>query len=220
MSVYMLISNGRELIQTLIATSMRSKGLIDEIDRLHKQWIGLINTWNDPYAQALVLNECDEGPWIQPQYVYINEEIMAQIFDEVLGGSTLSNLYSFIQRNMRGKLNKEAIINKIEESSFYKDYRQKVLTSIQTKKDSLALCNKKAAEVIMTEEERMFSKVLNFDNYYSYSDDINVWRNGSARHAEVIKIVKETLEEKPHLKKVVEVVAKHYNLSFKFFVEQ
>lgn len=215
MSVYDLKYNGMELIKSFVTTAMQQQ--VIEIEQLHARWLVTLKTWDDPYAQALVLNECDGNPWINPSHVYVNDDLMAKIFDEVLGGSTLKNLYSLVQRDMKGKLNKEAIISKIKQSTFFKEYEVKVLECIQSKKAMLDLCDKKGAEAVMTAEEREFSKVLNFDHYYDYSDDGQVWRNGNARHKEVVKIVAETLAEKPHLKKVVEVVATYYKLSYKFF---
>ena len=69
----------------------------------------------------------------------------------------------------------------------------------------------------VTDEEREFAKSLNFDWYYSYSDDIEVYRRGRDTHDRVSAETRKVLAEKPHLRKVVEVVASAAGFSVSFF---
>jgi hypothetical protein len=70
----------------------------------------------------------------------------------------------------------------------------------------------------VTEEEKEFANSLqSFDWWYDYSDQASTRRHGEARHIEVGKKVKETLAEKPQLRKVIETVAAAHNLGPGFF---
>lgn len=70
----------------------------------------------------------------------------------------------------------------------------------------------------VTQEERDFGESLNFDWYYSYNDDIQVYRRGRARHEQVKKAATELLSQRPHLFKVVETVAGAHHFNPTFFV--
>ena len=69
----------------------------------------------------------------------------------------------------------------------------------------------------ITEEEIAFSRLLQFDHFYDYSDDISVWRSGREQHSKVVEAVKEALAKNPDLIKVVKEVSGHLKLSESFF---
>jgi hypothetical protein len=214
----MLKIDGQELIKKLMIETPELIALTAKCKQLHEKWINHLRVWDNPYAKALIMDGYDGKPWPSPDNPYIPELALIEIFDEVLGGSTLNNLNSIIYRNMRGKLNKEAVTSKIKQSTFYQKFLNQTAASIQSKQEIIESFEKKAASAVMTEEECEFSKILDFDHYYSYSDDGQVCRNGAARHDQVKATVKEKLKENPHLLKVVEVVAKYYNLQPQFFM--
>lgn len=69
----------------------------------------------------------------------------------------------------------------------------------------------------VTEEEKEFANALRFDWYYDYIDELSRYREAKEGHRLVAKDIQQRLAEKPHLQKVVNVVASAYGFSPSFF---
>lgn len=81
----------------------------------------------------------------------------------------------------------------------------------------VAMCDNLPALQAVTEEEKEFSKLTEFDWYYDYSDSPSVWRGGKERHAKASAEIVAALERNPNLRKVLEVIAKNNRLTVTFF---
>ena len=69
------------------------------------------------------------------------------------------------------------------------------------------------------EEAMEFSKLFEFDHFYSYSDDRMAYAAGASRHTEAKRRIALVLAEKPHLRPVVSLIANYLNLPDSFFVK-
>lgn len=70
----------------------------------------------------------------------------------------------------------------------------------------------------VTEEQKQFAELFQFDWYYDYSDDHSVWRAGSAHHKEVSEKIRSAIDLNPSLMTVVETIAAAYKKSVSFFI--
>lgn len=83
----------------------------------------------------------------------------------------------------------------------------------------IGMCNNLPLLSSATEEEKAFSKLLEFDWYYDYSDDIGVWRAGKAHHARAVLAIRAALGKEPSLIKVVTAIANSGNFPITFFTD-
>lgn len=72
----------------------------------------------------------------------------------------------------------------------------------------------------ITDEEKEFAMLLNFDWHYDYSDDSSVWRSGLEKHRKVVAAVNAALEKNPELNKVLAAITKKNNLGAEFFTKK
>lgn len=71
----------------------------------------------------------------------------------------------------------------------------------------------------VTEAEKEFSKLFEFDYYYEYSDSSSVWRSGKERHAEQVAKINAVLCFDTSMQKVVETIANYHRLPVGFFTD-
>lgn len=90
---------------------------------------------------------------------------------------------------------------------------------VQARAEILGMCDNLPLVQTVTEEEKEFVKLLQFDWYYDYSDDNSVWRFGAQKHKEAITKINAALADKPELMKVVVAVAKANRLTADFFTK-
>lgn len=70
----------------------------------------------------------------------------------------------------------------------------------------------------VTEEQKQFAELFQFDWYYDYSDDHSVWRAGSAHHKTVSEQIRQAISVNPSLMTVAETIASAYKLPVSFFI--
>lgn len=206
---------------------LRERGLITlDIVAQRNQ---IISSVKDVYSMALLMKNSpkEEAPTfsnIQTTYfTYLIRDNLEQIF-ETLGWATTQKEASRIASSLRRRSFSELLSDKqkkaLEDMEIFQD-SIKAITEwiIRARNIVVTMTANFPLLQSVTEEEKEFAKELNFDWYYDYSDDINVWRSGKERHAKKVGEITALLAQKPHLLKVVEVVAKAHGIPTKFFTE-
>lgn len=214
-----------ENLGNFIELVRREKGLnIDEVVRHESE---LRKCISDCYSRALLAQGLpkEEHPTFSnvPRTMFVwtvrdNLESIFQAMDIPTTQKAANLLAQELRKNGITKGLNRTQRDKLEEMDiFQKEFTKMSNWMVKARNIILTMSENTHLLEAVTEEEKEFANLLDFDWYYDYSDDSNVWRNGNAKHGEVQAKVMDILVAKPHLKKVVEVVAKANGFSTKFF---
>lgn len=204
----------------------REKGLdIIEVVRHERE---LQKSFTDRYSRALLVKglPSEQHPTFsnvpRVMFVWTVRDNLESIF-EVLGIPTTQKAANLLAQELRKKGISGALTraqrDKLEEMDiFQKEFTKMGNWLVKARNIILTMSENTHLLSTVTEEEKEFANLLDFDWYYDYSDDSSVWRGGRAKHNEITKQLNEVLLEKPHLKKVVEAVAVANGLPVAFFI--
>lgn len=193
-----------------------------------EQHNALMSAFSDLYSKAILLTGTikRDAPLFynvpRPDFQWDINKYLEEIF-EVFGWATTQQQMSIIARQLKRSaleqlVSKEKLV-KLENFYFFKKETSKASEWLVLARQHLLTMHENLPKLqTVTEEEKEFSERLEFDWYYSYSDDSSVWRGGQAKHNAINAEVKAILAEKPHLRKVVETVAASHGFSPSFFV--
>lgn len=214
-----------ENLGNFIELVRREKGLnISEVVRHESE---LSKCVSDCYSRALLATGLtkEEHPTFSniPRVLFKwtvrdNLESIFQAMDIPTTQKAANLLAQELRKNGITKGLNRAQRDKLEEMDiFQKEFKKMGEWLVKARNIILTMSENTHLLATVTEEEKEFANLLEFDWYYDYSDDSSVWRNGRAKHGEVQAKVMDILVAKPHLKKVVEVVAQANGFATKFF---
>lgn len=225
MAYYECLNDVCEKLAQYLRDVMRDKGL--DAEALVLQQKELMSGVKDSYSSALLMTDTprkDAPVFVnvpRPNFKWIVQENLEGIFGILRYHSTQQMVFH-LAKDLRKKNFHEILTRDqkqaLEEYYFITKEFKKVSDWMVEARAILAKMNENVYLLTsVTEEERQFARDLNFDWWYSYSDDRGVYQRGREAHDEKIIFVKETLAIKPHLKKVVEAVARANNFTEYFF---
>lgn len=208
---------GEYLKSVLLQKGLNTQDLISQ----HKS---ITSQYSDSYSNALLMKglKHEDAPTFSnvpySSFVGIIRDNFEQVF-EVLGLPTTQKAAVEFQRTLRhramSRCQKDSLLN----ASFVAKEFEKISNWCDRAKDILAAMSANVTILSsVTDEEREFARSLSFDWYYSYSDDRNVYRAGSEAHKRVSAHARQVLAEKPHLRKVVDEIARAHRFNTSFFI--
>lgn len=191
------------------------------------QYHSITNAHRGSYVSSLLFTNIpkrDKPIFANTPYVYYMR-VVGDNLEEIFGflglPSTQKQLATMWQRLKHSKIENIIDVNKLLEF-------HKIKTKIQ--KDSEWFIEARSTLVAMyanlplldavTEEEKEFSKLLDFDWYYSYSDNAAVYKAGEQIHNSAVVKINAALEKNPELIKVIKaVVANNAYITVDFFTK-
>jgi hypothetical protein len=204
---------------------LRQKGLITQ--DVMNQYKAILAGFKDRYSYSLLMKDTpkeDAPTFSNVPTTIITFEVrdrFEEIFEALGLPTTQAAAYSFAQKLRRGSIGNvltDTQKDKLEKLPFFADRCEKISNwLVRARAIVVTMGSNTALAQMATEEEKAFASKLDFDWYYDYSDDQNVWRGGRANHDQVIAYVKKVLTEKPHFLKVVETLAHAAGLRVSFF---
>lgn len=204
---------------------LREKGLVvNDVIKLHNE---IHSSVSDVYSRAILKTGLphEEAPTFsnvpRQMFSWIVRDNLVSIF-ETLNIPTTQKCAHLLARNLQKNEVQNALSHiqleaLLEMEIFQKEFVKISNWLVKARANVVAMSANFPLLQAVTEEEKEFANSLDFDWYYDYSDDRNVWRTGNTKHKEVQVKVMETYIAKPHLRKVVEVVAKANGFATKFF---
>lgn len=199
----------------------------NSVQALVKENSALFANLTDEYSQALMLTNVirKDAPLFanlpRSNFKWEIRDNLAEVFEAMELPTTQQQLYRLTgaikRKGIEGALNPKQLVQLVESAPVQKiinevaTWCEKARQEIDIKKANLPLVS------AATQEEKEFSNTLRFDWHYSYCDHISNWRAGNEQHGKVVQQTNLTLAMKPHLRKVVETVAKAHGFQSDFF---
>lgn len=214
-------------VDAYLQTVLTNKGLnVQSVVAHHRE---IVTQFKDSYSRALLLQGLpkEEAPTFSnvptTSFKWASWENLEEIFQMLQLPATQQRAHR-LTCQLRTKTLTDILsaeqLEKLLEVPFIKEVFDKAASwLIRASGRMVAMSANFPLTATVTEEEKAFSKLLEFDWYYSYSDDITVWRAGKDRHAKAVLAIRAVLEEKPELEKVVATIAASNNLSVTFFTK-
>lgn len=206
---------------------LNSKGL--SVATTMRAYDAMMNDQKDAYSKSLLMkgvNMSERFPFSNTPYTNLRrlvENNLAKIFTEILQREATQRQVYKLARLIRGKsshciLTPSQCVKLAELEDFKKEVEKVSEWCVKARAILMLMHDNVKLLASVTEEEKEFANSLQFDWFYSYSDQASTWRHGRERHEQVKRHATQVVAEKPHLKKVVEVISNWYDLGPRFFL--